>query len=379
MEKICIIGPSYPFRGGIAHYTTLLYRAMKTQYNVKFYAFKRQYPKCLYPGRNDKDVSNVGIKEDDVENILDSMNPITWWKTFYRIKKDDPDLLIIPWWVSFWTPQFWSITTLVRRFTLAKVLFICHNVVQHESSRIDKFCTRLVLRKGDFFIVHSEEDLHNLRQTLPKAQIRKSFHPTYDIFKSEDITKEAARKKLGIQGRTLLFFGFVRPYKGLNYLIEALPKVLKKFDVTLLVVGEFWKGKDDYLNQIRDLKLDDRVKIFDEYVPNERIGNYFCAADVVMLPYVSATGSGIAQIAFGFNKPVIATDVGCLPEVIENGKTGFVVSAKNPIALSNAIIRFYEEDREGEFSKNISKENKKCSWNRMVETIESFSTDKDSI
>jgi len=377
--KICLIGPSYPFRGGIAHYMTLLYKELKKKHDVRFFSFRRQYPSWLYPGKSDRDQSESPIADSTTEPVLDSMNPITWLWTFLNIKNIKPDILIFPWWVSFWTPQFWSIATLVRKLTVTKVLFICHNIIQHESSKIDKLCTRFVLKKGDFFIVHSEEDLHNLQKTLPRAQIRKSFHPTYDVFNYQNITKEAAREKLGIQGKTLLFFGFIRPYKGLNYLLEALPEVLKKFNVTLLVVGEFWKGRNDYLNQIRDLKLDGRVKIFDEYVPNERIGDYFCAADVVMLPYVSATGSGIAQIAFGFNRPAIATDAGCLPEVIEDGKTGFVVSAKNPIALSNAIIRFYEEDREGEFSKNISKKNKKCSWNRMVETIESFSTDKDSI
>jgi len=305
--KICLIGPSYPFRGGIAHYMTLLYKALKRGNEAKFFSFSRQYPSWLYPGETDKDQSESVIMDSEIEPTLDSMNPITWLRTFFHIKNIKPDILILPWWVSFWTVQFWTISVLVKKFTNTKILFICHNVVQHESSRINKFCTNLVLRKGDFFIVHSEEDLHNLKETLPGAQIKKSFHPTYDIFNYQNITKEAAREKLGIQGRTLLFFGFVRPYKGLNYLLEALPEVLKKFDVSLLVVGEFWKGKDDYLNQIRNLKLDGRVKVFDEYVPNERIGDYFCAADAVMLPYVSATGSGIAQVAFGFNKPVIAT------------------------------------------------------------------------
>jgi len=352
---------------------TLLYKELKKKHDVRFFSFRRQYPSWLYPGKSDRDQSESPIVDSTIESTLDSMNPITWLRTFLNIKNIKPDILIFPWWVSFWTPQFWTISVLVKKFTNTKILFICHNVVQHESSRINKFCTNLVLRKGDFFIVHSEEDLHNLKETLPRAQIRKSFHPTYEIFNYQNITKEAAREKLCIQGKTLLFFGFVRPYKGLNYLLEALPEVLKKFNVTLLVVGEFWKGKNDYLNQIHDLKLDGRVKIFDEYVPNERIGDYVCAADVVLLPYVSATGSGIAQIAFGFNRPVIATDVGCLPEVVEDGKTGFIVKARDPAALYSAVIKFYEENNEDEFMRNINKKNQKFSWNEMVKTIESFS------
>lgn len=345
---------------------------MKTQYNVKFYAFKRQYPKCLYPGRSDKDVSNVGIKEDDVENILDSMNPITWWKIFYRIKKDDPDLLIIPWWVSFWTPQFWSITTLVRRFTLAKVLFICHNVVQHESKLCDRLCTKLVLKNGDYFIVHSDEDLNNLKEIFPEANVKKTFHPTYEVFNSCRLGKSEAQRQLGILGKTMLFFGFVRPYKGLKFLLDAMPIILEKFDLSLLVVGEFWHDKADYLEQIDRLGIKDKVIIVDRYVPNEEVSVYFCAADVVVLPYVTATQSGIVQIAYGFNKPVIVTKVGGLPDVVEHEKTGFLVEPENPQAIADAVFSFYQNKSEQHFITNIIKENKKFSWDRMVETVESF-------
>ena len=347
---------------------------MKTQYNVKFYAFKRQYPKCLYPGRSDKDVSNVGIKEDDVENILDSMNPITWWKIFYRIKKDDPDLLIIPWWVSFWTPQFWSITTLVRRFTLAKVLFICHNVVQHESKLFDRLCTKLVLRNGDYFIVHSDEDLNNLKEIFPEADVKKTFHPTYEVFNFCRLGKSEAQRQLGILGKTMLFFGFVRPYKGLKFLLDAMPIILEKFDLSLLVVGEFWHDKADYLEQIDRLGIKDKVIIVDRYVPNEEVSVYFCAADVVVLPYVTATQSGIVQIAYGFNKPVIVTKVGGLPDVVEHEKTGFLVEPENPQAIADAVFSFYQNKAEQQFSTNIIKENKKFSWDRIVETVESFNS-----
>ena len=146
--KISLIGPTYPFRGGISHYTTLLYRHLKKRHEVHFFAFKRQYPKWLFPGETDKDSSSSPIWEDGVENILDSLNPITWFNVFLRTKRVNPELVIFPWWVSFWTPQFWTIAALVKIFTQAKILFICHNVVEHESKTIDKICTRFVLKKN---------------------------------------------------------------------------------------------------------------------------------------------------------------------------------------------------------------------------------------
>jgi len=345
---------------------------LRKTHDVKFYAFKRQYPTWLFPGKTDKDISRITITEDETENILDSLNPLTWWKVFRKVSKHNPDLLIFPWWVSFWAPQFWTISVLVKIFTNTKILFICHNVVAHESDALDKICTRSVLKRGDFFIVHSKEDFQNLKRMLPSAIVKTSFHPTYEIFNFKSVDKEEARKKLKLEGKILLFFGFIRPYKGLNYLINAMSLILRELDVTLLVVGEFWKGKENYLRQIEDLQLIDKVKIIDEYVPNEEVGVYFSSADLVVLPYISATQSGIAQIAFGFNKPVVTTNVGGISEAVENNKTGFIVNAGDSRALADAIISFYEDSKEGEFKKNIIKGKDKFSWDRMVEVIESF-------
>ncbi|MEW6097204.1 MAG: glycosyltransferase [bacterium] len=370
--RICLVGPSYPFRGGISHYTTLLFRDLKKRHEVKFYAFKRQYPKFLFPGKLDKDPSDVTIREEGVENILDSMNPISWWEVFWKIRKYKPDLLIFPWWVSFWTPQFWTISFLIKLLTSTEILFLCHNVVQHESKWIDRLCTRLVLKKGDYFIVHSQEDLENLKKILRGAKVKKTFHPTFEVFKCESIDKKEAQKKLKIEGRVLLFFGFVRQYKGLKYLIEALPLILEKIELTLLIVGEFWKDKEESLERIKELGLTEKVRVIDEYIPNEAVGLYFSASDLLVLPYTSATQSGIVQIAYGFNKPVVVTEVGGLPEVVEHGKTGFVVKPQNPKAIAEAVINFYKEKKESEFVANIAKIKNKFSWQKMVEVIESF-------
>ncbi len=370
--KISIVGPSYPFRGGISHYTTLLYRNLKKKHETQFYAFKRQYPKWFFPGSADKDNSANPIKEESVEHILDSLNPLTWWKVFIKIKKENPALVIFPWWVSFWAPHFWTIATLIKKLTRAKILFICHNVVEHESNTTNKICTRFVLKKGDYFIVHSGEDLENLKKIRPDANVKQSFHPTYEVFHFKYITKKDARKRLNLDGNTIFFFGFIRPYKGLNYMIDAMPMINKHVNVNLLIVGEFWEGEDKYREQIERLSVGEKIKTINKYIPNEEVGVYFSAADVVVLPYVSGTGSGIVQIAFGFNKPVIATNVGCLPEVVDHGRTGYLVEPMDSQAIADAVVSFYNEGKEDEFVNNIKRGKEKFSWDRMVETIESF-------
>lgn len=371
--KICMIGPTYPFRGGISHYTTLLYRHLKKRHETHFFAFKRQYPKWLFPGETDKDSSSNLIRENGVENILDSLNPITWLKVVLRTKRVNPELLILPWWVSFWAPQFWTISLLVKIFSKSKILFLCHNVVEHESKWIDKILATFVLKKGDFFIVHSGEDFTNLKNIIPDANVKQGFHPIYDIFHSKFMPKHQARRRVGVERNTILFFGFVRPYKGLHYLIEAMPFIIKHLDIILLIVGEFWNGEEEYRKQIEHLRVEQNIKIINRYVSNEEVGLFFAASDLVVVPYVSATGSGIVQAAFGCNKPVISTNVGCLPEVITHNKTGYIIPLKSPQAIADAVVSFYEERREEEFVNNIIEEKDKFSWYRMVETIESFS------
>jgi glycosyltransferase involved in cell wall biosynthesis len=184
--KICVIGPSYPFKGGIAHYTTLLYKELKKYHDVKFLSFKRQYPAWLYPGGSDKDESNKALGDDSVIQMLDSLNPITWIKVFFEVKKYSPDLVIFPWWVAFWAPQFGMISWLIKKFTESRVLFICHNVNEHEDNKISRMLTKYVLKKGDYFVVHSDDDLNNLRNMIKNPRVVKSFHPTYEVFGEEN-------------------------------------------------------------------------------------------------------------------------------------------------------------------------------------------------
>ena len=368
--KICLIGPTYPFRGGIAHYTTLLYRYLLKRHEVHFFAFKRQYPRLFFPGKTDIDPSQTHIQEEGTQRILDSINPLSWLRIASKIIKSNPDVLIIPWWVSFWTPQFWTISFLVKRLSKAKILFLCHNVVEHESNWINKFLTWGVLKNGDLFIVHSAVDKKNLLDMFFNAKVRRSFHPTYDVFNQGAFNRAKIKEELEIKGNIILFFGFVREYKGLKYLLKAVPEVLSKVKVTLLVVGEFWKDKDEYISLINQLGIGEHVVLVDEYVPNEEIGEYFSAADLIVQPYISATGSGVIQTAFGFNKPVVATKVGSLPEVIEDGKTGYLVQPKAPHEIAQAVVRFFCGENRQAFHRNIEKEKYKFSWDRMVDVIE---------
>jgi len=370
--KICLIGPSYPFRGGIAHYTTLLYRSLKKRHSVQFYSFKRQYPKFLFPGRTDKDSSDFLLKDDTAKPILDSCNPFSWLKVAFKIVGCNPDITIIPWWVIFWTPHFLTILFMLKMFSHTKILFVCHNVVEHEASFIKVLLSRLVLSKGDYYIVHSDEEKANLRKLIGNKPIKATFHPTYEFFNLDEIPKNVAKAKLEIDDKkVILFFGFVREYKGLKYLLGAMPEIVKNMNVRLLIAGEFWTDKDSYLKMIKSLGIEKHVTIIDKYILNEDIPFYFYASDIVVLPYTSVTGSGLVQMAYGFNKPIIVTNMGALSEIVIDKKTGFLIAPRSSSEIAEAVLHFYRSS-ENMFIENIKKENYRFSWDVMVEKIEDF-------
>ena len=373
--KIALIGPTYPFRGGISHYTSLLYGYLQEKHQVRLYTFCRFYPKLLYPGNSSVDDSKMRLSAVKAIPTIDWANPFSWVKTGLLISRWSPHLLVFPWWIWAWAIPFWIIGVVSSLKNKGEVLFICHNVVEHEAAIWKSIFTKFVLSIGSSFIVHSQSDYENLKNILPNANVMLRYHPSYEVFRRVPISKREARMKLGIGSkfnRVILFFGIVRPYKGLSYLIEAMPIVIAKIPhVCLIIAGEFWGEEEDYLRQIEELHVEDSVKVINEYIPNEEVGFYFSAADVVVLPYVSGTGSGIVQIAFGFDRPVIATRVGCLPEVVGDGKTGYLVEPNNSQAIADAVVSFYKEGKEGVFVDNITRDKKKFSWDRMVQAIES--------
>jgi glycosyltransferase involved in cell wall biosynthesis len=375
--KIDLVGPSYPFRGGISHYTTLLFKILKKKHAVKFYSFKRQYPQFLYPGKSDKDTSYAPLQDDEIQSCLDSINPFSWLLVARKIARDKPDMTIFPWWVVFWAPQFLFIIGILRLFSKTKILFICHNILEHEKNAMKSRISKLVLSRGDCFIVHSEEEKKRLMETTGKTGVRVNFHPSYEIFNPGEISRENAREKLRInEENVMLFFGFVREYKGLTYLIQAMPDILKTIDARLVIAGEFWEDKNPHLEMIKKLDLGDKVTIIDRYIPNEEIPSFFFAADIVVLPYISVTGSGMVQLAFGFHIPVVVSNVGALSEVVCDKKTGFLVPPKNPREIAKAVLAFFTESNKDEMVDRIKKEKDKFSWDHLVETIETFGKER---
>lgn len=369
-RTIVMIGPVYPYKGGISHYTGLMIRNLAEKYNVVSISYKLQYPKFLFK-KEQKDYKNEQFKIEDTKFLINTANPFNIIGVARKIKKMNPDLVIMQWWHPYFAPCYWILETFLGK--KIQKMFICHNVFPHERFPMDRFLTKLVLKKGDAFIVHSKIDGKDLMAIKQDAKYKQNPHPTYNAFKMRDISKEQARSEIEENQDTklLLFFGFVRKYKGLMNLIKAMPHVLKELpDIRLYVVGDFDNDKEEYMKAMKNLKVEQAIKVVDDYIPDAEVEKYFAASDLVVLPYESATQSGIVQIAYSFEKPVIATNVGGLPEVVLDNRTGYLVEAQNEKALAEKIIQFFKEDKEELFHQEIMKEAERYSWDRMRETIE---------
>lgn len=365
--RIALVGPTAPYRGGISHHTTLLHEELRKDNDVLFVSFSRQYPKIIFPGATDREPGAEWSSDPGIEYLIDSMNPLTWISAARRIASFRPDVLLLPWWVVFWAPQFATLILLVRRLCGAKVTLLCHNVVEHEAGALKVAATRFVLSLADRIVTQSREETARVRELVGgRADVVTGFHPTYSPLCSSPSQAAPSDSLRDLSGNILLFFGFVRHYKGLDILLDAMPRVLEKRDATLLVVGEFWKDKAQYFEQMERLGLGDRVRVVDEYVSTEDMGMYFDRADLVVQPYRSATGSGVTQLAFGFEKPVIATRVGCLDEVIEDGVSGRVVPPCDPPALADALIESIDPALLGRLSEGARGAKLRFGWDRLA-------------
>ena len=376
LEKIVVIGPVYPYKGGISHYTGLMVRTLKTKYDTTVISYKMQYPKIMFR-KPQKDYTNKAFEIPGTRYLINTANPFNILGCVKKIKALNPDLIIIQWWHPYFAPCYNILLGGLKKY---KTIMICHNVLPHERFPLDRFLTKCTLGKVGGCIVHSEEDKNNLLNLFPNKPYRKNVHPTYNAFKMKDMSRAKARELLNISKdeKILLFFGFVRKYKGLKHLLNAMPDILNdNRDVRLFIVGDFGKDKDEYLQQINELSLGDHIVIKDGYTPDEEVEKYFACADICMCPYESATQSGIVQIAFGFGLPVLVTDVGGLPEVVDDKKTGYVVEPEKPDAIASAVKDYFGNNREESFRENVDKEKMRFSWERMMETIEELSNEID--
>ncbi len=368
LNRIAVIGPVYPFKGGISHYTGLMVKALKQEYEVECVSYSMQYPKILFK-KEQRDYANKTFEIKNTRFIINTADPFNWNKAAEEIKSLRPDLVIVQWWHPYFAPCYQGILSKLKKIP---VFFICHNVLPHERFPLDGLLSKNTLKKAAGCIVHSKEDEADLKEMLPGMPYRRNMHPTYNAFRLRGMSRAEARSALGIgpDEKILLFFGLVRKYKGLKYLIEAAPECAKALgNVKICVVGDFGSSKEEYMSLIEASDAADHFIIRDGYVPDAEVEPYFAAADLCICPYISATQSGIVQIAFGFGLPVVATDVGGLPEAVRDNKTGYIVPPGDKDALASAIIRFFTEEKALEFKENIKDDEKRFSWENMVMTI----------
>lgn len=366
--KIAIVGSAYPYRGGIAAFSERLARQFQAEgHQVDLYTFTLQYPKALFPGKTQ--FSEGPAPADlNINRCINSINPFNWRDVARHISRERYDLVMFAYWMSFFAPCY---TAIARRLGGVKRIALVHNMMPHEKSLLDKLFPPYFVKEMDGFVALSKSVLDDVaqldRQGKPKAW---SPHPVYDHYGPIE-PREVALERLGLdsQFRYLLFFGLVRAYKGLDLLLDAFAdERLRGRGVRLLVAGEFYDAKEPYLEQIKRLGLEYHVVVCDKFIPDEQVKDYFNAAEIVVQPYKSATQSGVTQIAYHFEKPMLVTNVGGLEEIVPNGKVGYAV---NPDArsIADALVDYFEHDRKEEFVGNLKVEKGKYSWEKLSNVI----------
>ncbi|MCF6290872.1 MAG: glycosyltransferase [Desulfobacterales bacterium] len=371
--KIALVGLTHPFRGGISHYTTLLCRTLQEKHEVEFYTLKKQYPVFLFPGTTQMDSSKESLTVDNIP-CLEPMNPLSWIAAHKKIRAQAPDFILFSWWHPFFAPCFGTLARLAK-FAKIPSCFLCHNVLPHEQSLLDRLLLRYALRAAPVFITHSARDRDSLLTIIPRARVLVNPHPGYTAFSGDHAPSRAeARAALGLSGRkVLLFFGLIRKYKGLRFLLDAMTELPAEEGYHLLIVGEFYEDRAEYRQAVELLQDRGQLTLVDRYVANEEIGNYFRAADILAAPYATASQSGVIQMAYGFQVPVLASRVGGISEAVADGVTGLLVEPGNPHEIAAAAKRFFS-DTDTPFHENISRENEKNSWQHLVNTIEEIGT-----
>lgn len=367
--RIAYLSTFYPYRGGIAQFNASLYRALEKEHNVKAFTFSRQYPEMLFPGKTQMVENDETVDPIPSERLLDSVNPFSYLRTARKINEFKPDLLIMKYWMSFLAPSLGTASGMVHKRT--KVITVLDNVIPHEKKFYDNVLTKYFLGMNDGFVAMSDAVMHDLYTLKPKANCIRMDHPLYNHFgQPED--RIAACKKLGIDPnkKNLLFFGFIRDYKGLDLLIDAMKHLDPSYN--LVIAGECYGSFDKYTNMINNSPLKDSIKVFSDYIPDNKVPTFFGAADICILPYKSATQSGITSIAYHFGTPIIATDVGGLKESITDGSTGLIIPKPDSLMIADAIRKYFENDLEAKMKHDIIQLKERLSWERFAGGIVNF-------
>jgi len=371
MASVVIIGPAHPLRGGIATFNERLARQFIQQgFDTKIYTFSLQYPGFLFPGTTQ--YSDAPVPADlDIKVCINSVLPTNWLKIGLELKKLKPDFIVVRYWLPVMGPCLGTILRIIKKNKHTKIVCIADNIIPHEKRIGDNLFTKYFIKPVDAFIVMSEKVMGDLMLFDKTKPVKLIQHPLYDNF-GDKVEKKLARKNIGIEGeeKIILFFGFIRKYKGLDILLNALALIKKEkssYSFKVLIAGEFYEDRKPFDEQVARLGLEDMLILRTDFIPDNEVRNYFCAADVVIQPYRNATQSGVTPLAYHFEIPMIVTNVGGLPSLVPDGIVG-LIAEPNAAAIAQKITEYFTKD-EQLFIKNIIKEKKKFSWKKMVDGI----------
>ncbi len=374
-KKIVIIGPAYPLRGGLATFDERLARQFTQDgFDTTIYTFSLQYPGFLFPGTTQYSDAPppAGI---DIKVRINSMLPTNWLSVGRELRKLNPDIIVVRYWLPVMGPCLGTILRKVKKNKHTKVVCIADNIIPHEKRKGDKAFTKYFIKPVDAFIVMSEKVRNDLKIFDEEKPVMQVNHPLYDNF-GEKISKQEARQALQLDPveKIVLFFGFIRKYKGLDILLDAVSILKEQYSVKIpfkiLIAGEFYEDRKPFDEQVEKLGLKDDLILRTDFIPDNEVRNFFCAADMVIQPYRNATQSGVTPLAYHFEVPMIVTNVGGLPAMVPDGKTG-LVAEPNAASIAEKITAFFEKD-ELYFIENIQEEKKKFSWQKLTEAIMSI-------
>lgn len=367
-----LVGTAYPYRGGLAVYNERLARSFQDEgYEVEIWTFTLQYPNFLFPGKTQFSTEPApdGLT---IHRKLNSVNPFNWLKVGRALRKADADLVVMRFWIPYMAPSHGVIARLARKNKKTKIVSILDNVVPHEKGFADRMLARYFIHSIDGGVTMSKSVLEDAKAIDEKKNVQYCPHPLYDNFGLK-VNREEALEFLHLDPnpRYMLFFGIIRDYKGLDLLLHAMAdERIKRMNVKLIIAGEFYNNAEQYHELERQLALSDQLVWMSQFVPDSEVKYYFNAADIIVQPYKSATQSGVTQIAYHFDKPMLVTDVGGLKEIVPDGVVGYVTEV-DAEKIASALVDFFENGRQTAFEQNIQVEKQKYSWRRMVETIQS--------